>query len=816
MNDPCLNDDCFIRDRNVVAEPISCKVFNISSGTISVNESGIEIVASRPVTVILVPFNRDLSSYNSLKLVAQNLSHVDLLLGVRLVHNSPGHHCRINDVSFSGDRAELPAGQRKEFIFPRSSFGFYGFSDDWKNVSEIRINLVVEKTAPKCIRIRVGLSGFTGLVVKHPTGPRLTLKGLEAVLGRDCKLSILEEKENCGSLLRGGLPPPFTPYDSALDFPPPYSYPTSNLDEILKGKIMGAYLGAEINWLSNPYGFHEWTHFLNRHHFLRELAREALRNPGSPAVSALESIISDWIRSNLVPVGCNGGAGPSWETLSIAWRVREWLWIIGTAWRNEGFRKPFKLQMLCSVWEHANSLMDHRGHPNNWIIIESAALTLCGLCLPQFRDAAVWVTEGVKRLETEIERQFLKDGVHFEISPFYHAICLEALLEVFQASRYRSNDFSTRLEDVLNVGSDYLAGIFRPDFTWPSLNDSEGFQGDYSHLLLKLGRILNRTDLIWIGSCGKEGIPPTKTVHVFDQAGIVAMRSSFEADSNYVLFRAGLQGFSHCHEDALSLDLSGNGDPLLVDPGITGYEPTPLTGWYRSAGAHNNILVDGLGFRQEGMTFHERTKPAGSDFCFTSHDNWESATGIVRRNSEDSTKTITLSRTIIFAKPSYWILTDIITGEDRHEITICWQFAPGRVEVDGTTGKTVMVNCLGKGLLLVPACGLPLSTDVCQGSPVPPRGWASNSGIDYPAPNLRYRFVAQPPVAIVWVLFPFSENTPRSKEFSVTRQKKDSNNFEIVFSAKVKDVLTLSNPGREFRVDRADEIQQIISLRRYV
>ncbi len=166
------------------------------------------------------------------------------------------------------------------------------------------------------------------------------------------------------------------------------------------------------------------------------------------------------------------------------------------------------------------------------------------------------------------------------------------------------------------------------------------------------------------------------------------MRSNFQTNSNCVLFRAGQQGFSHCHSDALSLDLSGNGDPLLVDPGITNYRPTPLTGWYRSADAHNNILVDGLGLRQEGTSFQERTRPVGSDFCFTSHDNWEAATGIFRRDSQDNAKNMTVSRTILFAKPDYWILTDIITGYDQHEITVCWQFAPGRVEVELDHGES--------------------------------------------------------------------------------------------------------------------------------
>ncbi len=69
---------------------------------------------------------------------------------------------------------------------------------------------------------------------------------------------------------------------------------------------------------------------------------------------------------------------------------------------------------------------------------------------------------------------------------------------------------------------------------------------------------------------------------------------------------------------------------------------------------------------------------------------------------------------------------------------------------------------------------------------------------------------------MVWLICPFSERNPSFIEFLKTGQKKDSHNFEIVFSGKGKDILSLRNLDMGFRVGRATDIQQIISFQRNV
>ena len=50
-------------------------------------------------------------------------------------------------------------------------------------------------------------------------------------------------------------------------------------------------------------------------------------------------------------------------------------------------------------------------------------------------EAGSWLGQGLSIYEREISRQILPDGGHFELSPMYHAIILEDLLDVINAAR---------------------------------------------------------------------------------------------------------------------------------------------------------------------------------------------------------------------------------------------------------------------------------------------------------------------------------------------------------------------------------------------
>lgn len=642
---------------------------------------------------------------------------------------------------FSGGREVLLPGEERDIKFPVEAFGFYGRERDWRNVGRLEVVFKKEKGDSGAEPIDVTLGAVHAERRIVPPGPRLTCVGLTRRL---------REKTDAFG------PPPSGPPDLSLAAPCAHFFPEDRADDVLAGTIMGQKLTFPIAWGFSPDGSHEWTHFLNRHHFLRPVL-QAFLDTGERAYAAfIEDVMCRWITQNPVPLGSNGGAGPAWETLSAAWRLREWLGV----WRADR-ATPFlsshaRLVILRSLWEHCRHLRDHQGHPNNWIILEAGALALAGMYLTELREASLWLEEGLARLQRESARQFLPGGAHFELSPFYHAHCLFVLLEVRKAATGLGARLPAGFDGPLRRAADYLGALCRPDFTWPALNDSGGVAGDYAAVMRLAAEVFRRDDFRWIGTKGAAGKAPRRRVRVFASAGIAVMRTGYASDSHFVLFRAGPPGAFHCHADVLSLDVGMAGVPCLVDPGISAYAPGPLTDYYRSGAAHTMILIDGRGPVRAGLACEQRVRLAGGTVLARVGGRGCTISGACHEyeGKTSGAPALVVTREIALCERTGLAVRDTVAGAGRHRITVCWQFAPGRVTYAPETGSAVYENERGTRISLValPPEGLVPEVALFHGALEPVRGWVSSQGRDLPAPYLQYAFAATLPLTLSWEL----------------------------------------------------------------
>jgi hypothetical protein len=815
MWDPLLPDDHFLRDEEVVREPVfdSADLIHVE-GAFRDGET-VRFRGSLPLRVSLPRPERDLSRFNRLRLTVLNSSEAPLLVGMRLRHGSRDERPALPSVSTSGGRETLLPGDYHEKFFPMESFGRYGFGEGWDDIEEIELLLSREKTAGKPEEADIAIRCLEGEFRRIPAGPRLTSAGLRGAFSRNPEDRLARTAATGQQATPSERQELYSPANSAFSISAPHPYPVGSGADVLRGRIMGQVVSHPIQWNTNPSGVLEWHHFLHRHHFIRDLVRSLAETGDERYAVRVDEVIRSWIRSCPVPLGSNGGAGPSWETLSAAWRLREWLWVAGTAWSHPAFRSSTKELMLCSIWEHARSLMDHRGHPNNWIIVESAALALAGICFPEFRDARTWVEEGVERLRIQFGDQFFEDGAHFEMSPLYHAICLHALLEVKQAATFAEVDLPAEFDGPLARCADYLAAICRPDFTWPSLNDSGSVDGDFTGVLRLAGEIFGRADLTWIGTRGAHGCAPDAKSVSFPHAGVSVMRSDYVPDANFLVFRTGPAGAAHAHEDVLSLDLAALGVPRLCDPGITTYAADPLTDYYRSAQAHNTVLIDGKGPQRVSLPFTERVRAQDLVFAVSARGEIQAATGMSTGPWTDENAELAVVRSAVFVSGSYWVVRDLVIGSGEHEVTACWQFSPGRIEMDIETLGVRCVDARGPGFVLIPLVGpRPIEIEQFTGASDPPRGWISLNGTDIPAPHLRYHVSCPLPVSLFWALLPVSRAAWAGFKASRRDREDDGTTLEMRFPDGKVDLLSFDSVSGESLGSKKDAMRCGLSLER--
>jgi hypothetical protein len=241
----------------------------------------------------------------------------------------------------------------------------------------------------------------------------------------------------------------------------------------------------------------------------------------------------------------------------------------------------------------------------------------------------------------------------------------------------------------------------------------------------------------------------------------------------------------------------------------------PLTDYYRSAQAHNTVLVDGKGPERVSLPFAERVRPQDLIFAVSTRGEIQAATGMCSGPWTGESEELAVVRSVVFVSGWYLVVRDLVIGSGEHEVTACWQFSPGRVEMDIETLGVRCVDARGPGLVLIPLVG-PRSVEIEQftGASDPPRGWISLNGTDVPAPHLRYHVSCPLPVSLFWSLLPVSGAA--SAGFKASRRDREDHGttLEIRFPDGKVDLLSFDLVSGESLGSKKDAMRCGLSLER--
>lgn len=200
-----------------------------------------------------------------------------------------------------------------------------------------------------------------------------------------------------------------------------------------------------------------------------------------------------------------------------------------------------------------------------------------------FQDNVFW--KKAKRIvKNQLEEQVLNDGAHYELSPMYHCIILERLLDCYNLLCGVDDTLfdglpglRTLLREKACLMLSWLDAIVVGNDTIPLLNDSAN---GVALLPCKLREYAKGLGLGWnSGVLGESGYR-----HI--------VRSHYEA----ILDMAPLgvsYNLGHAHADSATFLLWVNGRELLVDTGTSTYNAGNQRDYERSTHAHNTVVVDG-------------------------------------------------------------------------------------------------------------------------------------------------------------------------------------------------------------------------------
>jgi hypothetical protein len=456
---------------------------------------------------------------------------------------------------------------------------------------------------------------------------------------------------------------------------------------------------------------------LNRHQHFVTLGQAYAYSRDTRYAEAFASQLASWIGANPPRIGVNWAS-----SLEVSYRAIAWLWALQLFAEAPELTDELLLMALESLRRHATHVERYLStyySPNTHLTGEALGLLYLGTALPIFAASERWRATGWSILREQSTRQVRPDGTYFEQALYYHRYTCDifhhALLLADANGWPRERVLRERVERL----DEFLVHAVHPDGTVPLVGDDDGGRllrldglptRDARPTLATGAAIFERGDMRWLAGDAVEetlwllgeggartlaattpAAPPERS-RGFRDGGFYVMRDGWRPDSTSALVDGGAHGALNCghaHADALSLEVSAGGRPVLTDSGTFSYTGAERDA-FRATAAHNTATVDGESSSVVAGLFHWRhiahttvhawSTTDAADFWRGSHDGY-------RRLADPATH----ERSILFLRGRYIVVLDAIVAEGAHEWSLHWHVAPN-LEVSEAAASAVAIT----------------------------------------------------------------------------------------------------------------------------
>lgn len=331
----------------------------------------------------------------------------------------------------------------------------------------------------------------------------------------------------------------------------------------------------ELQW---PQGWSDSTRsrlWLYNLHYFDDLVADDFSN------RALwhQQLIEQWIADHVPDRG-----GPGWEPYPTSLRITNWI-----KWALAGGSLPDRsFQVLAAQARYLRQRIETHLLGNH-VLANAKALIFAG-CFFTGDEPLRWLRQGFDLLDKQLAEQILADGGHYELSPMYHSVILEDLLDLVNllqvypdAAARHGDDALKKLRRKIVQMQIWLAAMTFPD-----------------------GRIALFNDAAW-------GIvpPPSELSSYAERLGLPAMPAPADgitslSSSGYTRLQLGpavvivdvgeigpsfLPG--HGHADVLTFEMAIFDQRVIVNSGTSVYYGDEAERHrQRGTAAHNTVEVD--------------------------------------------------------------------------------------------------------------------------------------------------------------------------------------------------------------------------------
>lgn len=293
-----------------------------------------------------------------------------------------------------------------------------------------------------------------------------------------------------------------------------------------------------------------------------------------------KKLMQSWVVENTEILGVG------WEPYPLSLRIVNWIkWQLNGNSLGDFERCSLAIQARVL----AKSIEFHL--LGNHLFANAKALVFAGVFFNGI-EADIWRDLGLKIISEELSEQVLNDGGNFELSPMYHAIFLEDLLDLINLSQQYPNLIDQKIVKQLQLTSKkmlrWLTYMSHPDGEISQFNDSSLGVAPSPHELFGYADRLN------IKCLTKEKFRSAESLLAehFEESGYIAIQGK----NIFGIIDVGQIGPdylpAHAHADTLTFELSLFHKRVFVNSGTSTYENGKIRHKERSTAAHNTVVLD--------------------------------------------------------------------------------------------------------------------------------------------------------------------------------------------------------------------------------
>ncbi len=386
---------------------------------------------------------------------------------------------------------------------------------------------------------------------------------------------------------------------------------------------------ADVPFLDPASGDHKIIWELNRHQHWLALGRAYLLTGDRRYYVEFVAQLESWLASNPPLVG------PNWASmLELGFRSLSWLWALHffapAAAGDPNGAPAWSIHLLAALdsqLAHVERNLSRYFSPNTHLTGEALALYVCGMTLSDLPGSRRRASVGRAVLLDEAGRQVRPDGGHAELSAHYHRYSTDFYLLAFAVARAAGDDSASAFKRAARRQAEYLRTMADDRGRLPLLGDDDGGTlfpicgrepVDCRDTLATAAVLLDIPELAvsdapeetiwWCGDAVARLRPPVRPSwpsRALPDSGYLVARTT---DGDLLILDAGPHGYlngGHAHADALSVVLTIQGQPLLVDGGTATYTMDAATrDRFRSSAMHNTVVVNGRSQAEPDGPFH--------------------------------------------------------------------------------------------------------------------------------------------------------------------------------------------------------------------